>query len=321
MEKEFDSQIKNKPQKRKLNTKTTSPKKPKTESTILQNLRIPYKTLSTQNDYEKHFLQVCNFILNHCILSIHGFSYRIVELEVYFYTNETTNHRDPYVHRADIQHEFGKWYFHQSGRNRNSKYKGGNRQGLGISIGEEQKGCCGSILIRSIAELGKEMEIQKVIEGPSLVVDCVLEKNEVSSIEELVKQKLKNEICVEKSKDVLCLIVNDMLPVLKVIQSNRFGLTLKKKGEEMERSKYVCRLYRFLTQPKRMKKGKPHMIVSLYHLGKSEEEIIELLGTSKQIVKTYTNLYEKGKKHKNVKRFYGINLTAKQVCELFGALS
>jgi hypothetical protein len=188
--------------------------------------------------------------------------------------------------------------------------------GLGISIGDDGKGCCGSILIRSISELGKDCQ---VIEGPSLVVDCVLEKNEVLSIEDLVKEKLKNEISIVKSKDVLFMTVNDKLPVLQVIQSNRFGLTLKK--DVMNRSQYVCRLYRFFTLPQQMKKGKPHMIVSQHHLGKSEEEIIKLLGVSKHIVKEYASLYEKGKKHKNVKQFFGINLSSKQVCELFGTLS
>ena len=83
---------------------------------------------------EEKFEIIANNYMNYKTLNYCNNEYRIVECE--FYYNDKNAHADIYTHGSDEQYTCGKWYDHYSG--------------LDITIGNNELGICGGILIRGI---------------------------------------------------------------------------------------------------------------------------------------------------------------------------
>eukprot|EP00771_Trimastix_marina_P002011 gnl/Trimastix_PCT/3120.p1 GENE.gnl/Trimastix_PCT/3120~~gnl/Trimastix_PCT/3120.p1 ORF type:complete len:433 (+),score=28.81 gnl/Trimastix_PCT/3120:57-1301(+) len=120
------------------------------------------------------------------ILSICGRPHVLREIEFYFHGPD---HQDPFAHCSYYQRTPGCWYFHRSGTNQDSGFKGGSYQGVdltfgtGASRGGEME--YGGILIRCIEDLHES----KVIEGPSKCVDHILALYGKKSIATLVSER------------------------------------------------------------------------------------------------------------------------------------
>ncbi|RIA88213.1 hypothetical protein C1645_253918 [Glomus cerebriforme] len=143
--------------------------------------------------YSSIFNRIANFLLCNtrlCLPMERTFKF----LEIEFYLNDVTNdHDDPYSHGHEHQLTCGEWYFHRVGKN---GYRGGSRKGIDITFGSVERKIYGGILIRTIQnELTNE-----VIEGPSLIVDKILEACDVNQggIREMV------EIVWKGKSGILC---------------------------------------------------------------------------------------------------------------------
>jgi hypothetical protein len=110
-----------------------------------------------------------------------------------------------------------QWYFHRAGKHPNSKYKGGTYKGLDLTFGNPNQ--YGGILIRAIQSITD----QRVIDGPSKVVDEILRLTGVNRIEELVKN-ISLDVTVE---DSLYLKTASSLSHLSICKGPRVGLSLK----------------------------------------------------------------------------------------------
>ena len=131
---------------------------------------------------EERFETLTHYLMNYLCVTVGGNRYRIIETEIYY--NESGDHNDPYVHKADEQLSSGKWYF--------------NGFGLDITFGDKEKNIHGGILIRGIKKLGEK---EKYISGPSNVLkelfssfQSVISDNNGFTIKELPDEEIaKNE--------------------------------------------------------------------------------------------------------------------------------
>lgn len=120
--------------------------------------------------------QFVQLLLNEYGLLIADRVYEFCELEVYLNSEE---HPDPTVHCHPVQKRYGTWYFHRASSKPGAKYRGGTFKGLDIVFGDES--CYFGVLIRSIYSKHTGM-----ITGPCLVVNHILDRYNVGSIEDLL---------------------------------------------------------------------------------------------------------------------------------------
>eukprot|EP01114_Cavostelium_apophysatum_P001546 TRINITY_DN11340_c0_g1_i1.p1 TRINITY_DN11340_c0_g1~~TRINITY_DN11340_c0_g1_i1.p1 ORF type:complete len:304 (+),score=26.36 TRINITY_DN11340_c0_g1_i1:118-1029(+) len=279
---------------------------------VSECLAIP--CMSTELDYEQCFQQVSDFLLNRCIFYIKGKPHRILEVEVYFYSEA---HPDPYPHNYELytQYTGGHWYFHRVG----NSYKGGNYKGLDISIGRGAEEY-GGILIRTVQSLEPEEEV--VISGPCRTVDYILRLCGASSIQDLVDNKMDgntNALSPNASPSKpLHLAYHEHSERREIFRSPRIGLNLNKKGETAESQiKYNAKFYRYFTLPTKVHKKNP-MIAALYFAGRTPVEISQITGAKLSTVMKYCECFEKGRKMKPSK-FVGTKLNDELFCQFLGA--
>jgi hypothetical protein len=209
------------------------------------------------------------FLLNTATLVVDNARVRICEIEFYCYSPE---HADPYVHRHPLQWEAGRWYLHRIG----DGFRGGSFKGLDISFGN-QNDVFGGILIRSIIT-----DDGKMVCGPSLCVDHLLQRLSAGSVAELDELVAHNDVWSASNRLRLEIDCHRSKPVF---QSARVGLSLTSDLLALQ-SKYFARSYRFLTEPKLIKKGRPHLILGLaQHY--SANEISKLTGSKISTVERY----------------------------------
>ncbi|CAG8591508.1 11392_t:CDS:1 [Funneliformis caledonium] len=158
---------------------------------------FPENETNSHSFYNCIFTKIANFLLYHT--RFHLPTERTFKfLEIEFYLNDATNdHNDPYSHGHEQQLTCGEWYFHHVGKN---GYRGGSRKGIDITFGSVDRKIYGGILIRAIQdELTNE-----VIEGPSLIVDKILETcgvNQQGGIREMVEIVWKGKSGVLRDTD------------------------------------------------------------------------------------------------------------------------
>ncbi|RUP49457.1 hypothetical protein BC936DRAFT_142487 [Jimgerdemannia flammicorona] len=70
-------------------------------------------------------------------------------------------------------------------------FKGGTRKGLDVTIGDEARAVRGGILIRAMREVDGA---RKVVEGPSLVCDRILEELGARTVKELVEETWEGKV-------------------------------------------------------------------------------------------------------------------------------
>jgi hypothetical protein len=110
-----------------------------------------------------------------------------------------------------------------------------------------------------------------------------------------------------------------MLDERPLIRSPRVGLLLKKVGSRTECTRYVMRPYRYLTEPRRTKKGKIHMVLALHARGESLDGIQRLTNCPRRTVERYLAAFEAGRKEADFTPYLGIDLGPAALCELYGA--
>ena len=275
--------------------------------------------------YAALFRDVADLLLNRTTLRIAGHPHRFTELELYFTGHA---HADPFTHGDPMQQQLGTWYFHRSGQ----RYRSGTYKGLDLSFGSPE--AFGGILVRGVERLGAAPAL---IDGPCMVVDHILALTASASIEALVSRfdlaidradsakrrshavRAQGEVAIESTDRRSPLHVEldaGSGRGLEVYATPRIGLTLKK-GNTEARRQFIARPYRFLSEPGRIRKGKPHLVTALHRQGWSPAAIAAVTGSRASVIQGYVDAFEAGRR-RPISELAG-ELSTAEVCALFGA--
>src|SRR5439155_13962936 len=98
------------------------------------------------------------------------------------------------------------------------------------------------------------------------------------------------------------------------------GLSLKRSRRgRTDTPEYVMRPYRYLTEPRAIKKGKPQLVCALHQAGLDVGGIVSLTGSPKKTVERYVADFEQGKREATFDPYFGVDLGPAGVCKLLGA--
>src|SRR5207244_3803771 len=98
----------------------------------------------------------------------------------------------------------------------------------------------------------------------------------------------------------------------------RVGLSLKRTRKEDDLTRFVLRNYRYLSRPRSISKGKPHMVLALHSQGHSTQEIQQRTGVNKPAIQRYVADCEAGRQVHDFSPYFGIDLGPKELCRLHG---
>jgi len=261
----------------------------------------PDQTLAAA-DFDAWIASITEILLNRVDLMVNGSPYRFAELETYYHG---PGHLDLFAHRDPLQLEHGRWYFHRS----RGTYRGGSFKGLDLTFGDGTAHF--GILIRTIIAADG-----MVLDGPCVTVDHLLEQTRTGNV-----ATLDSTIAGRKLWDTtspLFLRESDKPRTAPVYRCSRVGLSLKKAKGIPHAPRFVGIPYRFLTEPRSISKGKPHLVLSLYRQGESPDEITKLTGCPKKTVERYIKDFEAGKTTAAFDGYIGTDLSTAELCKLLG---
>lgn len=260
-------------------------------------------TPSPNDDDDSHpalFRAIADLMLNGVTWQIGGAPHRFTEIEIYC---NSPAHPDTFTHGDTMQEEFARWYFHRSG----GTYKSGSYKGLDLAFG--RPGAPAGVLIR-----GVETPEGALIDGPSMCVDHVLARTGHRTIQSLVAAF---DRAADAAADSPLYVVVDPAPRAAAVHAApRVGLTLKR-GVLADRARFLARPYRFLSEPARIKKGRPNLVVGLHRDGHEPNAIARLTGSPIAQVTRTIAAYESGKS-RDPSEFTG-DLNGDATVQLFGA--
>lgn len=245
---------------------------------------------------------VVECLLHRAELVVFGRTCRLVELEFYLYSD---SHPDPFTHRHAVQQSFGQWYFHRSGEG----FKNGSFKGLDVTLGSGQS--YGGLLIRSMST-----PEGLVLNGPCVCVNYMLTVGRLTQPRELHEM-----VSSRKAWDLKSDLFLKLGPESRetVYTSPRVGLSLKRVQLKERPFDFILADYRFLTNPQDVRKGRPHLIVSLLNKGYSVEQIAQITRSPAKTIRKYAEWISQGRllRHQD---FHGDMLRTEQLCKLEGAL-
>lgn len=258
------------------------------------------------DDFPGWFARIAHQLLNGCRVVANGVPLRLIEVEAYYHG---PGHEDPFAHRDPVQLTAGRWYFHRTA----GEYRGGSFKGLDVAFGRRETNAFGGFLIR-----GVELPDGTVIDGPSLTVDHILKTTTHASVSAL------DVVIAERVGwlDGLPLRL-EALPEAEArpIQTGiRVGLTLKRRRfkENDPAFGFLFRSYRYLTEPRRTKKGKPHMVLPLIAAGKRAEDVTAATGCPTATVRRYATDFAAGSTLSTPEPYYGKEMSTADLCKLYG---
>ena len=214
------------------------------------------------------FRDIAMRLLGSCRLRAAGSVNRLVEIEFYFDSKE---HPDPFAHRHPEQATLDRWYFHRTG----VSYRGGSFKGFDLTFGNGV--AHGGILIRSL-----ETPDGRLVVGPSLCVDYLLVTTGSASVAALAGAIGDRRATDPESP--LQLIDGDGSVDVTLFSSARVGLTLKRHNDAIAADR-LSRRYRFLTEPRRVTKGRSELIAALLSAGHTPEDVHRLTGSPIKVIR------------------------------------
>src|SRR5262249_54098830 len=150
---------------------------------------------------------------------------------------------------------------------------------------------------------GLERPDGELVDGPSLCVDHLLARTEAADV-----AALDEAIAARPAWDAgspLALRRTDLEP-RPVTRTARVGLSLKKLRQAEAPPRFTMRSYPFLTEPRRISKAKPHMVLSLHARGVAPDEIRRQTGCTRQAVERYIADFEAGRREQEFAPYFGI---------------
>ncbi len=262
--------------------------------------------------YIDAFRRSAELLLNQCTFFVAGRPHRLTEIEFYW---TDAAHSDPFTHSDPLQREFGRWYFHRRG----GTYLGGTYKGLDIAVGGA--GRSAGILLRGIEALPSAERV----DGSCSVVDRILDLCAPSTGIRTVHALAAEATTIDPSaaagddpRQLLALEVGAPGPARPLFASARVGLTLKR-GADPARRAYLARPYRFVVDPKRLRKGRLHVVLAAHQAGLDAETIHRQTGVARGPIARYIAAFEAGRGRDPAD--YCRALKTAELSELFGALS
>ncbi len=248
------------------------------------------------------FTRIAERLLNGSRLLAGRQAHRLVEIEFYYWSK---THPDPFTHRNPIQFHIGRWYFHR----RHGVYRGGSFKGLDLTFGHSD--ASGGILIR-----GLETPDGALIDGPSLCVDHLLDVTGAATVADF--DRAIDKRLAWKKGNPLILEQTDTHENRQLFRSPRVGLMLKKIATRTEATRFVMRPYRYLTEPRRIKKGKLHLVLALHAQGIDNEQIQRVTNCPRRAVERYLAGFERGRNEADFAPYFGRDLSPAELCKLYG---
>jgi hypothetical protein len=268
----------------------------------MEELRRILPDNPTDADFDAWFGRIADRLLNGARLFAGGAPHRLAEVEVYYFG---PGQGDPFAHCDPVQKHTGRWYLHKS----HGSYRSGSFKGLDLSFGDAES--FGGILIRSIITAEG-----KLIDGPSLCVDHLLRETHTATVSEL-DQRIGNRIAWDTSSP-LRLEQSTLGPAQPIFRSSRVGLTLKRPGKGMDPIRYILRPYRYLTEPRRIRKGKLQLVLALDVQGHDAESIRQLTGCPRQAIQRYLADYKVGRRERDFTPYLHKDLGPQSLARLHG---
>ncbi len=252
--------------------------------------------------FDTWFDVIAEHLLNRARLVAGGSPHRFTEVEFYYHAPD---HPDAFAHRDPLQKECGRWYFHRTG----GVLRGGSFKGLDLTFGDGS--AHGGVLIR-----GFEAADGTLIDGPSLCVDRLLDCTGATSLAQLDRAVAGLSAWDEDSTLILrAEAAGEPRPLHR---SGRVGLTLKKAQPTSHLPRYLCRTYRYLSEPRRIAKGKLYLVLALHASGASADKIREITGCPKATVARYVADFEAGRQNADFGPFFGAELKPADLCRVHG---
>lgn len=256
---------------------------------------------------EAWFATLADTLLNRTEFRVAGQAHRLIEVEVYYHS---LAHPDPFAHKEPVQLEGGRWYFHRT----RGRYRGGNFKGLDLAFGDGK--AFGGILFR-----GLEKPDGTVVDGPSLLVECLLKATRHVTVMDL-DQTIGTKWAWDTTQPLILTAAKTPQDRV-VLRTARVGLAWKTHTVRVNDSavKYVLRRYRYLTEPGRIAKGKPHMVLAMLLNGEPAAAVAARTGCTLKKVKRYAADLETGKLETDAAPYYGKDWSTADLCRLHGLLS
>ncbi|CAK9010418.1 unnamed protein product [Durusdinium trenchii] len=241
-------------------------------------------------------------------------AFRIAEVEAYLHS---PHHADPYAHGDEGQASCGVWYFHRKG----GTYKSGSFKGMDLACGDKEQNVFAGLLVRAVIDSS-----DKLIEGPCLVVDKILELNGKESIAAFAAGRSAAELPAASTEGLR------LAPALEsrsdhVRCSARVGLVLREEAENALKGpkthmhgrpvEFCTRPYRFSTAASRLTKYRSGFVATAHLSGTLDGD---KLGLSAQNFSKYVKAAEAGRSRGDPSQWVNKKIsTQPELCELIGA--
>lgn len=258
--------------------------------------------VAAEGQFGPWFTALAAHMLNRVDLLVTGEPYRMAEVEAYSFGPD---HPDPFTHKDPVQREFGRWYFHRTA----GAYRGGSFKGVDLTFGDG-RGTLG-VLVRSVVTPDGAL-----IDGPSLTVDHILKRTGAASVAELDRViagrpwwDARSPLAVQEAEEPRS---------AGVVTTARVGLSLRRSRGRPDAPRFVMRPYRYLTEPRRITKGKPQTVLALHVTGKDVTTIQALTGVQRRVIDKYVADFAVGECEPGFDVYLGKELSTADLCKLIG---
>jgi hypothetical protein len=267
-----------------------------------QSLLLEPGRLEDEDDFSAWFDAIAGRLLCGCRLVVAGEAYRLTEVEMYYHGG---THLDPFSHRDPIQKGTGLWYFHRT----HGVYRSGSFKGVDLTFGGAE--AYGGVLIRAF-----EADDRALVDGPSLYVDYLLARTGKASVARL-DEAMEGRPAWDPDNPLHLQWQSEMTdrPILKTA---RVGLSLKRARKSDLLTRFLLRRYRYLSEPRRISKGKLHMALALHAQGVSPAEIREYTGCPTGAIDRWIADYREGARESDFTPYFGIDLGPRELARLHG---
>ena len=220
---------------------------------------------------EQWFESVCKILFYRTVFHIKDQRYKITEAELYLKTDDLNDHPDVFTHGSHEQRKSGLFYFHKKGRG-----------GIDITFGKESSRY-GGILLRGMESL----DDKSYIDGPLKLSQRIVEDLGGENVKDVVRTL---DIDIFNDEDLWLEETSGNDQVNVIYKAPRVGLALSKDVES--HLPYFAKLYRYLADPLKTKKGKELLSVALKNQG--HDPLLLLEGLGKNTLNNYMALFQAG---------------------------
>jgi hypothetical protein len=251
------------------------------------------------------FERIAEVLLNQTAFVICGQSHRLSEIEFYLHSAE---HPDPVAHRDPVQVHAGRWYFHRTG----GTLRGGSFKGLDLTFGDGASHA--GILFRTL-----ETHRGEVIHGPSLLVDHLLRLTGHSRLKDL-DTALGESLAWDESQPIY--LAPAPWEQRTLVSTARVGLTVRRFLPDTVEAAwaYLFRRYRFVSDPKSIRKGRPHLVLALHLDGIPPHEIRARTGISQPAIERYIAEFESARTSGNHPTLTARLDNPREYCRSYGSV-